>query len=324
MDSDFIGNIAKSICTVECYVDDEKKITTGFLVKFSIPDSDNPIRGLLTTNDISDDNSIYDSKIYLYFALDEKTINLNPQEYFCFSDPFLNIIFIELKNTEFDGLKFINVEENDDNLDFGYILKDLKQKNLSKGKILTKWGFKLYHTISVNSELNGSPIISLNNDKIIGIHINKQVKNTENVFYVGINMKAAIQAIRVLHKSYINDKFAFIQKEKGYAQKEIRVLTDSEIDELKQHGLVSTNTPEVFISPGSLFVTPLWFYRTSYAWYWTPLDPSNNNIDRANWIIIYPGCSLKVIGGYFDGAEPAQRNIILIHWLESTGFLYLV
>ena len=84
------------------------------------------------------------------------------------------------------------------------------------------------------------------------------------------------------------------------------------------------NKPEIFISPSSLFVTPLWFYRTNYAWYWTPKEPNDDNIDISNWIIIYPGCSLRVIGGIYNGAEPAQRNINLIHWLENTGLDFLV
>ena len=109
-----------------------------------------------------------------------------------------------------------------------------------------------------------------------------------------------------------------------YINSYIKLLTNIEFDELKAHGLEATSNPEVFISPKSLFVTPLWFYRTNYAWYWTPIEPKNNCIEKPNWIIIYPGCSLKVIGGKWDGIEPAEKNIILIHWLERIGSNYLV
>lgn len=81
----------------------------------------------------------------------------------------------------------------------------------------------------------------------------------------------------------------------------------------------------MFISPGSKNITPLWFYRTNHAWYWTPTDPKEfKNIILSNWLIIYPGGSLKVIGGYWNGQEPADRNIELIHWLESTDFKFLI
>ena len=101
-------------------------------------------------------------------------------------------------------------------------------------------------------------------------------------------------------------------------------MTDLEIDELEEGGLKETNSPNIFISPASIFVTPLWFYRSNHAWYWTPNKPVNDDENIPNWIIIYPGCSLKVIGGTWDGVEPAERNIKLIHWLEATSFKYLV
>ena len=40
-------------------------------------------------------------------------------------------------------------------------------------------------------------------------------------------------------------------------------------------------------------------------------------------MIIYPKNSLKVIGGIWDGNEPAEKNINLIHWLETTELKYL-
>ena len=265
---DLINIIAKSTCQIECLIEDEKIVGTGFLVTLPIPDKENPIRGLITINDFIDDKIISDAKITLNFLLEKKTINFNPQDYFCFSDAFINIFFIELKNPEFNEFEFIYLEENDNNLNNVYIIKDLKSKILSKGIIATRWGYKLLHTISDEQSLPGSPIVSLDNNRIIGIHTNKQIEGEHGgVFCEGINMKAAIQAIRVLYKSYISDKFAFIQKNNIFSQKELKLLTDSEINELKEHGLISTAIPELFISPRSLYVTPLWFYRTNYAWY---------------------------------------------------------
>lgn len=208
---DLINIIARSTYKIECLIEDEKILGTGFLVTLPIPDKENPIRGVITTNDLIDDKILYDAKITLNFLLEEKTININPKEYFCFSDAFINIIFIELKNPEFDGFEFINIEENDNNLNYVFIIKGLKSKILSKGKIATKWGYKLYHTISNEQGLQGSPIISLDNNRIIGIHSNKQIESVYGVvFCEGISLKAAIQAIRVLYKSYASDKLTFI------------------------------------------------------------------------------------------------------------------
>ena len=88
--------------------------------------------------------------------------------------------------------------------------------------------------------------------------------------------------------------------------------------------MIESENPNIFISPNSPGITPWWFYRTNYAWYWTPTKPEENNINLSNWLIIYPGGSLKVIGGYWDGKEPADRNIDLIHWLENTKLKFLM
>ena len=40
-------------------------------------------------------------------------------------------------------------------------------------------------------------------------------------------------------------------------------------------------------------------------------------------MIIFPENSLKVIGGYWNGIEPAQKNINIIHWLEKNGSKYI-
>ena len=278
----------------------------------------------MTTNYILDTNNLYNSKITLICGEEETRINLIPQEHFCFSDPFIDITFIELNNSKYDGFDFLKIEEKDNKSKYVYIISNLKEKRTSKGIIIDKYGFKLYHNISLDDDYSGSALFSLDNNKVIGIYTNKRTKfNKNNILNIAINMKSAIEAIQILFNSYLHNKSAFIQKEKGFIQKEIKI-TKIEINELKEHGLIASSIPEMFISPESIFVTTLWFYRTNYAWYWTPIEPKNNYIENSNWMIIYPGCSLFVIGSEWNGFEPAQRNIDLIQWLESTGCAYLV
>ena len=317
--------ISKSTCQLEYTIDNEKKVGKGFLLILPVPDSENQIRGLITTFHILNNNILYNSQINLHFSINETTINLVPKEHFCFSDPFLDITFIELKNPEFDGFEYLPVDDNLINSGYACIIKDLKGGNISKGKIMSRYGFKLYHTVDIYEDFSGSALVSIENNKVIGVHTNKQIEdNNQNIFKVAISMQTIIQAIRVLYNSYMNNKSAFIEKENGFIQKHIKSLAVSEKNELKQHGLIETSEPDILISPATVFITPLWFYRTNYAWYWTPTEPKNDCVDVSNWIIIYPGCSLKVIGGIWNGVEPAQKNITLIHWLESTGFNYLI
>ena len=297
--------ISKSICKIE-YLNQKIK-GTGFLVKLPIPDSKNPIRGIITSNHILNETNLYNTQITLNFIVDKIKINVIPEFHFIFSDPFLDVTFIELKNHEYDRFEFINIKENQ-NLSTSYYIINLNNQKLSNGNILKRWGFKLYHEISIDDEFLGSPLVSKKDNKIFGIH----TKNNKK-FNVAINMQSFIQAISFFCKLYKYKSNKIIQKN----------LSTSEINELKNHGLLPCSNPQLFMSPSSQYVTPLWFYRTNYAWYWTPTEPENNDIDKSNWIIIYPGCSLKVVGGKWDGIEPAERNINLIRWLETTGLDYL-
>ena len=317
--------IANSTCNIQYIFESQKREGKGFLLVLPIPESNDQMRGLITSNQILNTNILYNSIITLSFNQSETKLSLIPKEHFCFSDPFLDITFIELKNPEFDGIDFLTIDENINNSNYVYILKDSKGEKISKGKINSGWGFKLLHTISIEEDYVGTALISLENNKVVGVIINKQRQDVDNnLFSVAINIKSIIQAIRLLYSSYLHNKTAFEEKENGLKQKDIKLLNDSQINELKEHGLVSSENPYIFISPKSFLVTPLWFYRTNYAWYWTPTEPKDDDAEYPNWIIIYPGCSLKVIGGNWSGLEPAKRNIILIHWLESSGLNYLV
>ena len=101
------------------------------------------------------------------------------------------------------------------------------------------------------------------------------------------------------------------------------ILSEEEIDELKEDGFEFTDIPNILVSPHSFFVTPIWFYRAHHAWYWTPIKPDKDNINRSNWMIISPKNSVKAIGVIYDGEEPAPKNIDLIRLLEITKLKYL-
>ena len=166
--------------------------------------------------------------------------------------------------------------------------------------------------------------MSSDNNNIIGICTQKNIQNDKKEMFKAIDINLIIKIIKILFDDFSNDKTAFIQKENGYIQKGLKILNDNDIKELKKQGLVSTSIPELFISPKTIFRTQLWFLRTNYAWYWTPVEPKDNDFEISNWHIICSGCSLKVIGSNWNGEEPAEKNVDLINWLASTGFIYLV
>ena len=317
--------ILKSSCKIEFTLEKQKKEGKGILLSISMNESDTRIRGIITTNYVIDTNKLYNNKITLICGEDEKKIEIIPKEHFCFSDSFLDITYIELKNNEFDKFVFLKYDETDLNSNSIYVINNLKEKKLSVGTISDKYGFKINHNILLNNDYIGSPLVSSNNNNVIGICTQKKTQNNKNeISYVAIDIKSIIKGIKILFDDFSNDKTAFIKKENGYILKELKILNDKDIQELKEHGLISSSIPELFISPKTISITQLWFFRTNYAWYWTPVEPKNNDFEISNWHIICSGCSLKVIGSNWNGDEPAEKNINLINWLASTGLNYLV
>ena len=323
-DIDPIYKISRSICRIEYSIGQEKKLGMGFLVKLLMPEINHTTRGILTTNYVLDPVNIYDSTITVICNQEKKRIDLNPAEHIYFSDSFIDVTFIELNEPEFNKLPFMNYEKKEIKSKDIFIINNLKELLISNGQINNYYGFKLYHDINLDASYSGSAIFSKTNNEIIGIYSNKEVTVSGQKYFTGTNMEQAFKAIQIMINSSLTDKSAFIQKENKYIQKQVKNLTDSELSVLNKKGLKISSYPGIFISSGNFFVTDLWFYRTNHAWYWTPTKPSKGNYDESNWLIICTKCSLKVIGSEWDGEEPANKNINLIHWLASTGFEFLL
>ena len=108
---------------------------------------------------------------------------------------------------------------------------------------------------------------------------------------------------------------------------EAKKLSPVEIHVLKREGLKNTENPNTFISPGALGITPLWFYRTHCAWFWTPTGPKNLSMEellKCNWSLIQGNFPIKAIGGLWNNLAPAERNIVLIKYLINSGLRFLL
>ncbi len=322
-DVNFIG---KSTCLIEYIVNNRKAMGTGFLIELPIPDSNNPMKGLITNYHVLNYKILKKIEISLNFFLEKKTLALNlKQKRFIFSDSFIDITFIELDNKELEelGINCLEIEEEKFLISNGLTDSFIVQNpngilSFAQGKILKRWGFNLYHSINTIEGSSGSPLVLEKNNKVIGVHKSGMKQSQYNI---ASNIQVIVKAIRNIYNNRrkITNKLSLIKKART-------PLSEEEINELNNHGLIQTNSPYIFQSPSSFLVSSLWFYRTNHAWYWTPKEPKINNNEEyeCNWLIIYPGGSLRVIGGFYHGQEPAQRNIDLIHWLESTKLKYLV
>jgi hypothetical protein len=168
--------------------------------------------------------------------------------------------------------------------------------------------------------VNSSPILSLS-DNFFGelIAINIYIQYGETAYWQGLNINIIIHAIRALvHQNKITKEETLSEPKK---------LSPTEMHVLKKEGLIETENPNVFISPGSIGITPLWFYRTHFAWFWTPSKPktfSLNDLNMVNWSLIQPNFPIKAIGGIWNNAAPARRNVVLIQFLINSGLRFLM
>ena len=149
--------------------------------------------------------------------------------------------------------------------------------------------------------------------KLLGIYKQNIFKNE-----IATNIDAIVKAINLNYVAVTNNNYYYLNN-----REKQKILTEDQINELKNKGLELTDIPNIFISPPAMFTSPIWLLRTRHAWYWTPLKPEKNDLNKSNWMIIYPKNSVKSIGSVHHGEEPAPKNIDLIRWLEKTQLDYL-
>ena len=323
-----IRNIISQIKTIDIEIIDSsyickiysglnKKFTNlGILVKILLSNSNEILSGILTKYFIEDNALNHINEINIKDK--DKIENIKLNNNFKYSDPFLDVTFFEINNSKYD---FIEINEgnipsgNPLLIKYTYSNDTIDYNNV---KIINKWGVNIFYKdltdilgfndYHLNYDSSYYKLALLFNDKIIGIH-----KQNDHLYDISVNISTIAKAI----------KLNFENNFKNIRQRG-NPLSKSHIEELKEIGLIESQIPNIFISPPSLDVTPIWFLRTKYAWYWTPTKPDNNDISKSNWMIIYPNNSLKVVGGIWDGIEPAEKNIDLILWLEKNGLKFLI
>ena len=316
--------LEKYICVINYNMPKNKNKELGFLVKIPIANKSSYITGLLTKFHV--DEPILDNiKEINIFNNGNLMLNLDSEyleNIFIFSDEFLNISFIELKNCDFD---FIDVFDGDkidkipDTINLIKYSKEINACNNVYGNSVEKWGvFLIYHEIDdlfyMNYKSTSTTSGLIINDKLFGIYKQNIFKNE-----IATNIDVICKAIELNYseRNNIKNSVYFFKKVRQH------ILNEEEINELKQIGFELTEIPNILISPPAFMTTPIWFYRTKHAWYWTPTRPEKDNINRSNWMIISPKNSVKVIGGIYNGQKPAPKNIDLIHFLEASKLKYL-
>ena len=301
---------------------------SGFFVVFKI--HENNLYGVMTNNHVLEENRLEDGKNVQLCLHNDETITVQlSQAGIRFTCPLLDVTFIELKEADVNlttghHVQFLQVCSSHELTPPGtaiaimqYPKKNQNSPELTyaQGSVYALWGTCILHNASTNYGSSGSGIVSMHSGEVVAIHCARRSDKKVNV---GVRAPVTIQAI----EKVINLDIAH--------HKPAKDLNDSELQELNKFGLRSiTGNKCLFMGPRRLFATPLWFYRTNHAWYWTPTKPDSYHklelLRRCNWHEIGDdGKSKSVIGGDSHGKKLDSRKTELIDKIAATGLNYLV
>ena len=169
----------KSICDIKCPIEGHG---TGFFCKIPYPDFFILKPVLITNNHVLNKEDIAEGKI-IKFTLNNEMIHkeiLITNKRKIFTDEKLDITIIEL-NLQEDSIEpdsFLEIDskincENPNkefkNIDI-YIIGNIQEYTYGKIKNIDEDGINIEHLCATRPGMSGSPIINLNNFKIIGIH----------------------------------------------------------------------------------------------------------------------------------------------------------
>ena len=197
-----------------------------------------------------------------------------------------------------------------------------------KGDITENFGTNLLFNINGTYEniAIGTPVISLSVTgclfgKVIGIKVDNFLSGEENDKFAAHNINIFLESIKSLVYSQKISPEETLSEPKKLSLKEKRKLKDKGLKE------IDNNNDIIFESPASQGITSLFFYRTHYAWFWTPTELkefSKEKILKCNWSLIKQNLKIIAIGGKYDKVEPAPRNVTLIEYLISTNLDFLL
>ena len=189
-----------------CKISTEDKVGTGFFFKIPFPDAFNYRPVLITCNHVLNENSITKGK-KINFTLDDGNLKnsiIIDDSRMLYTDEDEDITIIEIKPEdsinhrsylEVDEKIYENIEE--------YINKSIYINHYQKGEevsysvgIVTQIGeITIRHNCDTEEGSSGSPILNLENFKVIGVH---KGKNNTNL---GTLLKSPIEKFYESHKN---------------------------------------------------------------------------------------------------------------------------
>jgi len=324
----------KSICLIKISNNNNNEIIsgTGFFLKLPIFSNEEPLYGLITNNHVLNSERLHTIKSFKIIVNKETfEINLNDSD-FIFTSEILDITFIQLMDKKYISNPIIDFLEPEIDEDKSYIGKSIsivqypnQQQSFAFGRISSLSGFNYYHSVTTNEGSSGSPLLinDINSLKAIGIHKFSIINSSDNsVKNLATKFSVVSNAINTIYnKKYIHD----ITK----AREKPRELNDTEIDELKIHGMEETNIYNVFKcqyfkSKNKIVL----FYKSNHGWYCAPRNKikikyNEKILKPYGWIFINPYESIEKIIDNIGKEKLEHRHEVIIMWLKLSEFKYI-
>ena len=210
----------------------KNSLATCFFIKLPIFNNNHKMKVLLTNNHVINDDYLKNSKT-LTVEINEKkkTIDLFIKRFIYTNDDLFDFTIIEIKECDFID-QFLEVDEgifSQTYVNNDIYIPQFPQKNQYdslnykgldstkyKGKLSSSWGKiikndekYLYHNCNSYEGSSGSPLILIENHKVIGLHKGKggvKNSNAKNEVGLGISIKNVIDITRKKKKNIVEEK----------------------------------------------------------------------------------------------------------------------
>jgi len=228
-----LSQMENCICKI---VKDDGQKGTGFFSTIPFPDEKNLLKVLITNNHVLNENDIKNNKI-IKFIMYNKEKNIEVEKQIIIDNnrkkltmkkekDGIDITIIEIKPNKDKIYKFLDID--DKALELNCKRKSIYILHYPRDKLLVSYGLmkdilegkKINHYCNTEDGSSGSPILSLNNYKVIGVHYGGS-KNKNIKLNFGTFIKYAINEFYNRNKN--ENKIKYNQYNKVTTTKEILI-----------------------------------------------------------------------------------------------------
>ena len=313
------------ICKI--IIDNDTK-GTGFLCKIPLHGDNKLAPVLITNNNVINDDILARKKditIESFCTSSIKSKKLNLSNRTAYNNKKLGISIIEIVNK--DGFKNINMLELDEDMLSGKIIKFIDKSiymiHSNQETLYVSYGlvndmgknqsYNFIHTCKAFNGSSGSPILNLENNKIIGIHSSTNANINKGFF---LNFSASKENLSKTHKEFIKPELKTIIKDYESAKGMAAKTSSKDIKFENLLGL-SIETKRGFYNygtPGSSKLNSLIQILTSIKEIHDDLRYSKYNekskqeiINKYNNIYVFTSFFLKALNEIYKSGKPDEH-----------------